>query len=443
LTIDINKIYHSEAIEFMKQLPDNYVDLTITSPPYGTIRSYKGYTFDFEGIARQLFRITKQGGVVVWVCADQTINGSESGDSFRQALYFKDVCGFNLHDTQIYQKNNGFVHPSLTRYHQVWEYCFVFVKPQEIISTVPRFDFPFSKEDASWLAAAIDGEGCFNITKQERQKCYTARITLSNTNEDFVNKCKELTKVGSITKYPPRTYAHHKSYLWTSCGTDNIAKIIAEIYPYLIVKKEQAKVMIQYRNIIQTRNPAPGIGRPLSTEEANKRIELYELMKALNQKEVTISGFPEPDFKIRSKGSLNTFNPIRDRKNITAGLTKTTRTVRQIDGTLKDRTSTAVTAEYGMRNNIWKYNVGRGLSSKDDLAFNHPAIFPEQLAADHIISWSNKGDLIFDPMMGSGTVAKMSIILNRNFIGCDISEEYVALAKERIKPYQQQLRFSV
>jgi len=443
MNIELNNIYHSEAIAFMKQLPDDYVDLTITSPPYGSLRQYKGYTFNFEEIAQQLYRITKTGGVVVWVVGDQTINGSESGDSFRQALYFKDTCGFNLHDTQIYQKN-GFASPSSNRYHQVWEYCFVFVKPQERILTIPRFDFPLSKEDAPWLAAAIDGEGCFNITKQERKRCYSARITLSNTNEDFVNKCKEITKVGSITKYPPRTRANKKSYLWTTCGTDNIAKIIAEIYPYLIVKKEQAKVMIQYRNIIQTRNPASGKGRPLSKEEANERTELYELMKALNQRETTDSGFPEPDLTIiPPQGSLNTFNPIRDYKNINAGQTLGKSTVRQQDGTLEGNTSEKTIAEYGMRNNIWKYNVGKGSSSKDNIAFEHPAIFPEQLAADHIVSWSNKGDLIFDPMMGSGTVAKMAIILNRNYICCDISEDYCQLARERIKPYQQQLRLSI
>jgi len=266
LILDINKIYHSEAIVFMKQLPDNYVDLTISSPPYGTIRSYKGYTFDFEGIARQLFRITKQGGVVVWVCADQTINGSESGDSFRQALYFKDVCGFNLHDTMIYQKF-GCPFPETTRYYPQFEYMFVLSK----------------------------------------------------------NKPKSI-------------------------------------------------------------------------------------------------------------------NLLKDRVNKQAGEKFDKSTDRMPDGTTKPMSFNntgriPIVKEYGVRWNIWQY--------QGQTVAGHPAPFPEQLAADHIVSWSNKGDLLFDPMMGSGTVAKMAIILNRNFIGCDISEEYVALAKERIKPYQQQLRFSV
>lgn len=115
---------------------------------------------------------------------------------------------------------------------------------------------------------------------------------------------------------------------------------------------------------------------------------------------------------------------------------------RQKDGSLIERPSPIIN-EYGMRYNIWRYNTGKDYSTKDEIAFKHPAIFPDQLAGDHIISWSNQSDLVFDPMIGSGTVAKMAIILNRNFIGCDISKEYVQLAKERIKPYQQQLRLKL
>jgi DNA modification methylase len=102
---ELNKIYCMDCLEGMKQLDDNSIDLTVTSPPYDNLRTYNGYTWDFEGVAKQLYRITKPGGVVVWVVGDATVNGSETGTSFRQALYFKEI-GFNLHDTMIYAKNS-------------------------------------------------------------------------------------------------------------------------------------------------------------------------------------------------------------------------------------------------------------------------------------------------------------------------------------------------
>jgi DNA modification methylase len=115
-----------DCLEVMKSLPEASIDLTVTSPPYDNLRTYNGYSFDFEGIAKELYRVTKDGGVVVWVVGDATINGSETGTSFKQVLYFKEI-GFNLHDTMIYQKNN-FANPSSNRYHQTFEYMFVLSK---------------------------------------------------------------------------------------------------------------------------------------------------------------------------------------------------------------------------------------------------------------------------------------------------------------------------
>jgi hypothetical protein len=89
-----------------EHIADNSIDLTVTSPPYDNLRTYNGYVFDFEAIAAQLWRVTKPGGVVVWVVGDATVNGSETGTSFRQALHFM-MLGFNLHDTMIYRKLNG------------------------------------------------------------------------------------------------------------------------------------------------------------------------------------------------------------------------------------------------------------------------------------------------------------------------------------------------
>lgn len=122
------KLKLGDCAEVLKTCPENYVDLTVTSPPYDGLRTYNGYSFDFETIAREIYRVTKPGGVVVWVVGDATVNGSESGTSFRQALFFKDI-GFNLHDTMIWNKG-GFsaVGALKTRYAPVFEYMFVFSK---------------------------------------------------------------------------------------------------------------------------------------------------------------------------------------------------------------------------------------------------------------------------------------------------------------------------
>ena len=121
----INKIYNEDCLETMARMPDNYIDLTLTSPPYDNLRNYKGYSFDFESIAKELFRITKKGGVVVWIVADSTIKGSETGTSFKQALYFKQT-GFNLHDTMIWNKTK--MPQNHNRYEQGFEYMFILSK---------------------------------------------------------------------------------------------------------------------------------------------------------------------------------------------------------------------------------------------------------------------------------------------------------------------------
>ena len=123
--IEINKIYNENCLDTMSKMSDNFIDLTVTSPPYDNLRDYKGYSFDFENIAKELYRTTKEGGVVVWVVGDATIDGSETGTSFKQALYFKDI-GFNIHDTMIWHKASPF--PSNERYNQSFEYMFVFSK---------------------------------------------------------------------------------------------------------------------------------------------------------------------------------------------------------------------------------------------------------------------------------------------------------------------------
>lgn len=246
-------------------LADESIDLTITSPPYDDLRSYNGYEFDFEGIAFELFRVTKPGGVLVWVVGDSTINGSESGTSFSQALYFKDI-GFNIHDTMIYQKA-GPSYPSQDRYYQVFEYMFVL-----------------------------------------------------------------------------------------------------------------------------------------------------------------------------SKGKPKTFNPMKDRKNRWYGQKfSNVRTRRQKDGTLTRQTWTEDEGEqYGVRFNVWKYTTGHGYQG-DEFASLHPASFPDRLARDHILTWSNPGDIVLDPMCGSGTTLKMAKQNGRNGFGMDISREYIELSYKRLEAAQPPL----
>lgn len=259
MLISLNKIYCSEAVKFMNHIPDNHVDLSVTSPPYDNLRDYKGFNFDFENISKELYRITKPGGVLVWVVNDQVIKGSESLTSFTQATYFVKTCGFNLHDTMGYCKINPLPPaPYHKRYAQQFEYAFVFSK-----------GYPKT----------------FNPRKE---------------------KCKN---------------AGHSS----------------------------------------------------------------------------IKGF------------------------------------RQKDGTIKKKLTKTVIKEEKVIGNLWFYTVGYMNSTKDKIAYDHPAIFHEQLASDHITSWSNEGDLVFDPMCGSGTTLVQAKKLNRNFLGCDISKEYSLLARKRIK----------
>ncbi len=255
---DFTKLYQGDCRDVMKEIPDGLIDLTVTSPPYDNLRTYENeceWNFDiFKEVANELFRVTAQGGVVVWVVGDSTVNGSETGNSFKQALYFKEI-GFNLHDTMIWNKGS-FAFPSKNCYHQVFDYMFVF-----------------------------------------------------------------------------------------------------------------------------------------------------------------------------SKGKPKTMNFIMDRENkyiCTRGASG-----RKKDGTRNTGTST-VSNKYGKRFNIWYYPIGGGNSATDKIAFEHPAIFPERLANDHIITWSNEGDIVLDPFMGSGTTGKMALMNKRRFIGIEKVERYFNISTNRL-----------
>jgi site-specific DNA-methyltransferase (adenine-specific) len=143
---------------------------------------------------------------------------------------------------------------------------------------------------------------------------------------------------------------------------------------------------------------------------------------------------------ILTKGKPKTVNLIKDKENKWSGFSNFgKRVMRTKYGNLKEMPKFTI-AEYGTRYNVWKYNTGKNYSTKDSIAFNHPAIFPEELAEDHILSWSNENDIVLDPMVGSGTTSKMAKLNNRNFIGFDINEDYIDISNKRIEgiiPYDE------
>jgi DNA modification methylase len=267
----LNQIICGDNVAVMRQMPDRCIDLTVTSPPYDNLRTYNGesnWNFEvFKEVAKELFRITKPGGVVVWIVGDATIKGSETGTSFKQALFFKDI-GFNLHDTMIYKRHSP--HPPNIRYWQTFEYMFV------------------------------------------------------------------------LSKGKPKTF------------------------------------------------------------------------NLLTQKKTRHAGFKKQTIR-RKDGTIET-----------------------LEGNAKERIINAQQSAERIRDNVWEISSGYGRSSKDSIAYQHPAIFPEQLANDHIISWSNIGDVVLDPMCGSGTTCKMAKLTGRNFIGIDISEEYCEIARRRVEQAQAQ-----
>ena len=246
-------LFVGDCVKFMAGMADNTIDLTVTSPPYDNLRCYNGYSFDFEAVANELYRITKESGAVVWVVGDK-INGGRTLTSFRQGIYFQDIR-FKVHDVMIYRKKNT---PFMRKnaYTNCYEFMFVLTK---------------------------DKLGTFNPLKEKTVR-HGKEMLVHNKRDDGINR-----------------------------------KVLKEL------KTEKVKT------------------------------------------------------------------------------------------------------------NIWEYAVGLGGTTSDREAFKHTAMFPEKLVKDHIESWSNKGDLVFDPMCGSGTTCKMAMLTEREYLGVDISSEYIALAKTRLK----------
>lgn len=252
--MELNKVYNGDCLEVMKSMEDNSIDLTVTSPPYSDMRKYTGEgTWNrevFESVAKDLYRITKDGGVVVWVVNDKTEKGSETGDSFRQALYFME-CGFSLNDTMIWEKLNPLPQVKQPRYNQVYEYMFVFSKGK------PKTFNPIM-------------------------------VPCKCAGQSYDSTCKNM-------------------------GGEN--------------------------------------------------------------------GRTEKHFKINSEK---------------------------------------------VASNIWEIAIAQNKTE-------HPAVYPLELAKKHVQSWSNEGDVVFDPFLGSGTTAVAAKMLGRNYVGIEISEKYCQIAEEQIQ----------
>lgn len=255
--MEIDKVYTGDCVEGMQTLDAESVDMVLTSPPYDELRKYNGFSWDFEKAAQQIYRVTKKGGVVVWIVADSVVNGSETGTSFKQALYFMSL-GFDLYDTMIWEKPSPQA-PTTGRYYDVFEYMFVF-----------------------------------------------------------------------------------------------------------------------------------------------------------------------------SKGKPKALNLLEDRANITVGSTRPKETQsnkenRKLTGAQR------ITKEYSRRFNVW--NIGHANNHTE-----HPAVFPEKLAEGHILTWSDPGDVVLDPFMGSGTTGITCVKNGRHYIGFEISPKYTELAQERIDAEAAQMR---
>jgi DNA modification methylase len=256
------KLILGDCLDVMRTLPDGSVDAVVTSPPYDDMRQYRsGSAFDFSGIANELYRVARGGGVVVWVVGDGVRDGSESGTSFRHALGFKDA-GFRLHDTMIYGKKNPVPKSSPhRRYEQAFEFMFVLSKGRP---------------------------ATFNaLTEPSRQ-------------------------AGVVRATAPK-------HRW--CGHDPIT--------------------------------FHGAGKPIKADK--------------------------------------------------------------------------------LRPNIWYYSV------KYATPIGHPATFPVRLAEDHVHTWTNPGDTVLDPFMGSGTTGVACVRTGRNFIGVEIDPTYHAIAERRIAAEREKM----
>jgi site-specific DNA-methyltransferase (adenine-specific) len=252
-----NRLHLGDCVDGMRRLPDACIPLTVTSPPYDNLRQYGNHPFDFEAVARELWRVTAPGGVIVWVVQDEIVDGSETGTSCRQQLFFQDL-GFRVHN-RIVMANAGSRWPGKARYGGSLELALVLTKGK------PR----------------------------------TIRLLQDSPNKN----------VGQLKTFYRR-------------GWDGrLERAGAGSYP---------------------------VGR------------------------------------------------------------------------------------WSARGNVWVYPRGYNQSSKDWRDFIHPALMPEAMAEDLILSFSKPGELVFDPFAGAGTTARMAFLNHRRYLGYEVHETYLQRALERL-----------
>ena len=166
--MNLDEIICGDNVAVMKTFPDACIDLVVTSPPYDDLRTYGGHSWDFEGVAAQLTRVIKPGGVIVWVVADATVNGSETGTSMRQALRFMEL-GMRLHDTMIWEKTgNGCIGSQLC-YSQQSEFMFVLSKQVAKTVNLIKDRENAIKSGIVTVNQNLKPDGTFNRRKIERK----------------------------------------------------------------------------------------------------------------------------------------------------------------------------------------------------------------------------------------------------------------------------------
>jgi len=278
--MELDKIITGDSAVVLQGFEPDCIDLTVTSPPYDNLRTYNGFVFDFETIAKQLFRVTKQGGVVVWVVGDATVNGSETGTSFRQALYFMQ-CGFNLHDTMIWNKESTAVYdPRNKRCKSVFEYMFVFSKGtphtyNEILDVPVK---KAGKKNTSGTRRKIDGS--MRLYRDYVSKNFQARsnVWIYKTGNNISTKDKIAMAHPAIF---PEYLAYDHIYTWSNegdivldcfCGsgtTPKQAKILSRHYLGIEISPEY--VTLAEKRLLAPPVPLFGQGRGLTPREPDKR----------------------------------------------------------------------------------------------------------------------------------------------------------------------------
>jgi DNA modification methylase len=195
------KLIHGDCVEKMKGIPANSIDMVMTSPPYDNLRAYGK---DFAGwgehiwkpVLDGIFRVLKDGGVCVWVVNDATINGSETGTSFKQALYWMEIGG-KLHDTMIWRKINPFNFGSNNAYIQSFEYMFVFSKgkPKTLNFIYDRANITYEEEEKTDKFENLQFEG-FECEEKILNKNKAKRTSRRGDFMEYSNIEWEMNKLG-------------------------------------------------------------------------------------------------------------------------------------------------------------------------------------------------------------------------------------------------------